>query len=309
MSLLSATAPPLPFIMWTCWHGQASVGECGSTHRTTGIILHPSPCWIRPADPQDADRVAEVLVSSRRTFLPFAPLVHSQADVAGWLRDERIPAGGVSVAEDKSVILAMMDVGEVSGVTWIHQLYVSPACVGRGIGERLLLQTMAIAETPLRLYTFQANERARSFYERHGFKAVRFSEGEGNEERCPDVLYERPVLSWANPPEPLSEAAAALVRLKPTLPALLGFVNAHDPTLRLRATWGADFTARRDHVMKKALDAFILGLAFSGSSDDLLLCMAYLAATAPYGGMSVMQVQAFLRTLLLELVWMGRAED
>jgi hypothetical protein len=31
---------------------------------------------------------------------------------------------------------------------------------------------------------------ARRFYERHGYIAVAFSDGSGNEERCPDVLYE-----------------------------------------------------------------------------------------------------------------------
>jgi hypothetical protein len=32
---------------------------------------------------------------------------------------------------------------------------------------------------------------ARRFYERHVFKAVQFSDGQSNEEKCPDVLYER----------------------------------------------------------------------------------------------------------------------
>jgi ribosomal protein S18 acetylase RimI-like enzyme len=45
---------------------------------------------------------------------------------------------------------------------------------------------------PVRLCTFQANVRARSFYERHGFKAIAFGDGNSNEERCPDVLYELP---------------------------------------------------------------------------------------------------------------------
>ncbi len=42
---------------------------------------------------------------------------------------------------------------------------------------------------PIRLYCFHANTGARAFYERHGFKAVAFSDGSTNEERCPDVLY------------------------------------------------------------------------------------------------------------------------
>lgn len=43
---------------------------------------------------------------------------------------------------------------------------------------------------PLRLYTFQANHGAMRFYERHDFLAIAFTDGQANEERCPDVLYE-----------------------------------------------------------------------------------------------------------------------
>ena len=51
---------------------------------------------------------------------------------------------------------------------------------------------MPACVTPvLRLYTFQSNEGARRFYERHGFAAVAFGDGSDNEEREPDVRYER----------------------------------------------------------------------------------------------------------------------
>ena len=43
---------------------------------------------------------------------------------------------------------------------------------------------------PIRLYTFQTHSLARRFYERHGYKAIEFTDGQGNEEKCPDVLYE-----------------------------------------------------------------------------------------------------------------------
>jgi hypothetical protein len=58
------------------------------------------------------------------------------------------------------------------------------------VSSRLLAHALASLDLPVRLYTFQANTRARSFYERHGFKAIAFSDGSANEERCPDVLYE-----------------------------------------------------------------------------------------------------------------------
>jgi putative acetyltransferase len=46
----------------------------------------------------------------------------------------------------------------------------------------------------LRLWTFQRNAGARRFYERNGFAAVELTDGLGNEEREPDVRYERSIL-------------------------------------------------------------------------------------------------------------------
>jgi GNAT superfamily N-acetyltransferase len=77
------------------------------------------------------------------------------------------------------------------GVGWIEQLYLAPAAVGQGLGSRLLALALAELPGPVRLWTFQANTGARRFYERQGFSAIEFGDGSGNEEGCPDVLYER----------------------------------------------------------------------------------------------------------------------
>jgi GNAT superfamily N-acetyltransferase len=74
--------------------------------------------------------------------------------------------------------------------SWITQMAVDPALVGNGIGSFLLAHAIRTSAPPIRLYTFQANRGARRFYERHGFIAVEFTDGQANEERCPDVLYE-----------------------------------------------------------------------------------------------------------------------
>ena len=41
-----------------------------------------------------------------------------------------------------------------------------------------------------RLWVFQANAGARRFYERHGLRVVRLTDGAANEEKTPDALYE-----------------------------------------------------------------------------------------------------------------------
>jgi ribosomal protein S18 acetylase RimI-like enzyme len=123
-------------------------------------------------------------------FLPFAPSAHSDDDVLRWVTHTLIPAGRVTVAEVNGVVVGMLALSSDDTHHWIDQLYVHPTHVGRGVGSRLLAHALASAPRPLRLYTFQQNTGARRFYERHGFAALRFSDGSANEERCPDVLYE-----------------------------------------------------------------------------------------------------------------------
>ena len=41
----------------------------------------------------------------------------------------------------------------------------------------------------LELWCFEANERARRFYEARGFRAIRFTDGAHNEEQMQDIRY------------------------------------------------------------------------------------------------------------------------
>jgi len=92
--------------------------------------------------------------------------------------------------------------------SWIDHFYVLPEWVGRGIGTRLLERARSTLPPPLRLYTFQCNERARYFYERRGFQAIAFGGGSGNEEKCPDILYEWRPRRDAVPNKPLQPTRA-----------------------------------------------------------------------------------------------------
>jgi GNAT superfamily N-acetyltransferase len=150
------------------------------------------PLVIRRALRGDAPRVADVLVASRRAFLPYAPLAHTEREVRDWVREVLIPEAEVTVADQGGALVAVMAVRREAVGSWIDQLYVAPGHVGCGIGTRLLAQALAGLPRPIRLFTFQQNARARAFYERHGFVAVAFGDGTGNEEGCPDVRYELP---------------------------------------------------------------------------------------------------------------------
>ena len=145
---------------------------------------------IRNAESQDAQAVSDIYLRSRRELVACAPLVHSDVEVRSWIRDTLIPSGGVRVAEAEGRVVGFLAVTRDTQAGWIDQLYVLPESVGLGIGSRLLHVALEELSPPIRLHTFQANERARRFYERHGFQEIALGDGSGNEERCPDVLFE-----------------------------------------------------------------------------------------------------------------------
>ena len=76
----------------------------------------------------------------------------------------------------------------------VRQLYTRPDRIGRGAGTQLIEAAKSSGVAALELGCFQANTRARRFYEARGFHAIRFTDGADNEERTPDVRYrwERP---------------------------------------------------------------------------------------------------------------------
>ncbi len=135
-------------------------------------------------------RVAALLIDTRVAFMPYAPSAHPDDDVRAWVATTLVPSGGVTVAEVAGRVVGAMATEPGDGCSWITQMAVDPAHVGQGVGAALLAEALRTLPRPLRLYTFQANLGARRFYERHGFQAIQFTDGQDNEEHCPDVLYE-----------------------------------------------------------------------------------------------------------------------
>lgn len=145
---------------------------------------------LRPATPADAMRVASLLIDTRAAFMPYAPSAHTEEEIHGWVASHLIPSGGVTVAEVEGKVVGAMATQQTGAISWINQMAVDPAWVGKRTGSRLLAHALQTLPLPIRLYTFQANSGARRFYVRHGFVAIELSDGQNNEERCPDVLYE-----------------------------------------------------------------------------------------------------------------------
>jgi GNAT superfamily N-acetyltransferase len=72
---------------------------------------------------------------------------------------------------------------------WLTHLYVHPDEIGTGVGHALFEYVKTLRPKGFRFWVFQQNERARRFYEAHGAVAVEFTDGSGNEEKTPDVMY------------------------------------------------------------------------------------------------------------------------
>jgi GNAT superfamily N-acetyltransferase len=142
---------------------------------------------VRRATVDDAAAVADVFLGSFHATYPF-PLAHTDDEVRGWIRDRLIPDHEVWVAVDGEQIVALLALAP----GWVEQLYVAPDRLGQGIGGRLIALAQSRQPEGLQLWTFQVNERARGFYEHHGFIAVEQTDGSGNQERQPDVRYEWP---------------------------------------------------------------------------------------------------------------------
>lgn len=146
--------------------------------------------FLRTATLEDANAIANVYLASRKELVSFAPLIHTDDSIKQWVREVLLVNEQVIVAEKCGAIIGMMSLTSDKGIGRIKQLYVLPSAVGHGIGTSMISMAKSILGSPIQLYTFQENIGTRRFYERHGFRAIEFDDGSGNEENCPAVLYE-----------------------------------------------------------------------------------------------------------------------
>jgi ribosomal protein S18 acetylase RimI-like enzyme len=138
---------------------------------------------LRGATAADADDIAALFATSRR-LLTFLPDLHSVEEDQAYVRDKVLVDYRVTVAERNGRIVGFM--AELEG--WIEHLYIDVGQLRNGIGSTLIGDAKSRNES-LQLWCFADNLRGRAFYEKHGFVAVKFTDGGGNEARAPDILY------------------------------------------------------------------------------------------------------------------------
>ena len=141
-------------------------------------------CSLRRASEADAEAIAAVFSPSFR-LLDFLPPLHTVAEDRWFIANVILKECAVTLAECEGRVAAFLALQEDE----IRLLHTHPDFIGRELGARLLQSAKDSGVGALELWCFQANHKARRFYERHGFRAIRFTDGAHNEEKMPDVRY------------------------------------------------------------------------------------------------------------------------
>jgi GNAT superfamily N-acetyltransferase len=138
----------------------------------------------RLATADDAPAIARVFSPSFRS-LTFLPVLHTEEEDRGFIEDVILKECVVTVAEAGDGIVSFLARQEEE----VRMLYTHPDLIGGGAGSLLLEAAKESGVSALELWCFQANVYARRFYERRGFKPVRATDGQDNEEKMPDIRY------------------------------------------------------------------------------------------------------------------------
>ena len=141
------------------------------------------PC-PRRATINDLPDIAEVHRLAFFGAMPGMPVLHTRAEDLNFYS---------TTVFARSEIWLHELTGAVAGFIafhpgWVDHLYIHPQHQRRGLGSSLLALAQASSDS-LSLWTFQCNAGARCFYEKHGFSIERETDGTGNEENQPDILY------------------------------------------------------------------------------------------------------------------------
>jgi GNAT superfamily N-acetyltransferase len=133
---------------------------------------------IRRATVDDVEEIVAIFEPSF-ALLDFLPQLHTHDENLAFF--ERCVRDGEAYVLDRGFIILAGD--------WLTHIYVHPEELGAGVGHALFEHVKALRPDGFQFWVFQQNERARRFYDAHGAVAVEFTDGEGNEEKTPDVRY------------------------------------------------------------------------------------------------------------------------
>jgi ribosomal protein S18 acetylase RimI-like enzyme len=140
---------------------------------------------LRSARSQDM-AVCAAMVNDWIDATDWMPRVHPHAEVVKHYESEVATKRQTIVAVDGSRVRGFVTMTPDGFVTALH---VEAASRDQGIGGLLLERAKRELSPEVNLYSFQANEKANAFYQRHGFAEINRTSGD-NEENLPDILME-----------------------------------------------------------------------------------------------------------------------
>ena len=135
---------------------------------------------LRPARQDDVPALIRICLGARTSA--GIPNLHTDAENR-WFFGKLVGTRKIMVAERDGMPVGFAVVQD----GWLEHLWIDPPHHRRGIGSKLLAWARAEAPGDLRLYVFTHNARAIAFYKAHGAVQIAATDGDGNEEKLPDV--------------------------------------------------------------------------------------------------------------------------
>jgi putative acetyltransferase len=141
---------------------------------------------VRPYEPVDEGPLVALWHATKRDAYPYLPTeqAYTLETDTRFFREHLVPRCQIHVATEADELLGFL---ALSG-SYVDRLYVHPQRQRGGVGRALLETAKAVSPRGLELHTHRQNVAACSFYERHGFRAVRYGTS-APPESAPDVLY------------------------------------------------------------------------------------------------------------------------
>lgn len=140
---------------------------------------------IDEASSADAKAIAEIHRTARRKAMPWLPELHTAEEDLWFFNTMVLPVEKVLIAREGTQAVGFVSFHQ----GWLNHLYVASDRWGTGLGIKLL-EAARSDLSYVQLWVFQRNARARHFYSRHGFCEREFTDGQGNEEKVPDLRME-----------------------------------------------------------------------------------------------------------------------
>ncbi|MEI9906502.1 MAG: GNAT family N-acetyltransferase [Actinomycetota bacterium] len=139
---------------------------------------------MRPIRSSDAEAVAILSRAAKFEAIPNFPNLHTPVEDLEFYTREIARSSGYVVEDGSGSIVGFVIWRE----DFINHLYVDLAHQRDGIGSELLEKAIeSMSASTVKLWTFQNNIKAVSFYKRKGFVISDATDGE-NDEKLPDYL-------------------------------------------------------------------------------------------------------------------------